>query len=118
MELLPEIEVWYALPAIRRKVALTMKRQGVPQQEIAKKLGIAASAVSQYITGKRGGTELPKELDKEFDKAAENIIKGDEQNMKKEIMRLNELLKKKRYICDIHRQHSKGVPKKCKVCFE
>lgn len=116
MEILPEVEVWYSLPAIRRKLALTMKKQGIAQQEIAKQLHLAPSAVSQYITGKRGGSKLPKELDEEFEKAAKNIITS-KSSTSKEIMRLNELLKKTRHICDIHRQHSKDVPENCKECF-
>lgn len=118
MEILPEVEVWYALPAIRRKLAQTMKERGVPQKQIAEVLKIAPSAVSQYVSGKRGSSVLPKELDSEFEEAVERIMNGSEDDMIREIMKLSEKLKDTRVICDIHRQNADDVPSNCSCCFE
>ena len=46
--------VWDVLPAIRAAIAVELVRNGVSQVEAARMLEIAPSAVSQYISGKRG----------------------------------------------------------------
>jgi predicted transcriptional regulator len=46
--------VWDVLPAIRAALAADLVRNGVSQQEVARILEIAPSAVSQYLSGKRG----------------------------------------------------------------
>jgi hypothetical protein len=46
--------VWEVLPAIRAAIAVELVRQGVSQVETARMLRIAPSAVSQYLSGKRG----------------------------------------------------------------
>jgi uncharacterized protein len=46
--------VWDILPAIRAAIAVELVTCGVSQVEAARMLGIAPSAVSQYISGKRG----------------------------------------------------------------
>ena len=46
--------VWDVLPAIRAALAAELVRNGVSQQEVARLLELAPSAVSQYISGKRG----------------------------------------------------------------
>jgi hypothetical protein len=46
--------VWDVLPAIRAAIAVELVRNGVSQVETARMLEIAPSAVSQYISGKRG----------------------------------------------------------------
>jgi predicted transcriptional regulator len=46
--------VWDVLPAIRAAIAVEIVRCGVSQVEAARMLEIAPSAVSQYLSGKRG----------------------------------------------------------------
>jgi hypothetical protein len=46
--------VWDVLPAIRAAIAVELVRGGVSQVEAARMLEIAPSAVSQYLSGKRG----------------------------------------------------------------
>jgi uncharacterized protein len=46
--------VWEVLPAIRAAIAVELVRDGVSQVETSRMLEIAPSAVSQYISGKRG----------------------------------------------------------------
>ena len=118
MELLLEVEAWYGLPAIRRKLAQELKKQGLAQTQIAKKLHLAPSAVSQYLSGKRGASKLPKNLDKEFTKAANNIQQGNKQTLIQEQIRLSNLLRTTRAICEIHKQHADDIPKNCTHCFE
>lgn len=55
MEKLPcETIVWNSLPAIRAAIAIEMVRCGLSQKMVANILGMAPSAVSQYLSGKRG----------------------------------------------------------------
>jgi hypothetical protein len=46
--------VWDVLPAIRSAIAVELVRCGVSQVDAARMLEIAPSAVSQYLSGKRG----------------------------------------------------------------
>jgi uncharacterized protein len=46
--------VWDVLPAIRAAIAVELARCGVSQVEASRMLEIAPSAVSQYLSGKRG----------------------------------------------------------------
>ncbi len=55
MEKLPcETIVWDSLPAIRAAIAVEMVRCGLSQKMVANILNMAPSAVSQYLSGKRG----------------------------------------------------------------
>ncbi|MDO5845202.1 MAG: transcriptional regulator [Methanocorpusculum sp.] len=46
--------VWDIIPAIQSALAAELVNNGVPQNKIAKALSLAPSAVSQYLSGKRG----------------------------------------------------------------
>jgi predicted transcriptional regulator len=46
--------VWNVLPAIRAAIAVELVKYGVSQVEASRMLEIAPSAVSQYLSGKRG----------------------------------------------------------------
>jgi len=46
--------VWDVLPAIRSAIVVELVKCGVSQVEAAKMLEVAPSAVSQYLSGKRG----------------------------------------------------------------
>lgn len=55
MEKLPcETIVWDLLPAIRAVIAGEMVKNGLSQKMVANLLNMAPSAVSQYLSGKRG----------------------------------------------------------------
>jgi predicted transcriptional regulator len=61
--------VWDVLPAIRAALAAELVRNGIAQQEVARLLEIAPSAVSQYLSGKRGYRIV-------FQGPAEKMIEG------------------------------------------
>jgi predicted transcriptional regulator len=46
--------LWDVLPAIRAALAAELVRNGISRQEVARLLDTAPSAVSQYLSGKRG----------------------------------------------------------------
>jgi len=54
MKLPCQLIVWNVLPAIRAAIAEELSAMGVSQQEAARLLDMTPSAISQYLTGKRG----------------------------------------------------------------
>ncbi len=48
-----EVEVWYILPAIRNELCRELLKLGATQKQIAIKMKISESAVSQYLKAKR-----------------------------------------------------------------
>ena len=54
-----EIIVWNVVPIIRKEFAKNLiKNHGLNQRKVADKLRITESAVSRYVSGKRGALEI------------------------------------------------------------
>lgn len=69
--------VWDVLPALRAAVAVELVRSGVSQVEAARMLEIAPSAVSQYISGKRGyRIEFRDDVKCSIAQLAQDLIEG------------------------------------------
>ena len=67
--------VWDVLPAIRAAIAVELVRCGVSQVQAARMLEIAPSAVSQYLSGKRGyRIEFGDEVKKSIAQLAQDLI--------------------------------------------
>jgi predicted transcriptional regulator len=67
--------VWDVLPAIRAAIAVELVRGGVSQVGAARMLDIAPSAVSQYLSGKRGyRLEFEDEVKKSIAELARDLI--------------------------------------------
>ena len=111
-----EIEVFYILPAIRSKMALALKDEGMKQKEIAKKLCLQESTVSQYIHSKRGTiAKFGSEVEEQIKRSAE-LIKS-KVDLIAETQKVLALVKKdKKTICALHRELA-DVPNSCDVCF-
>jgi uncharacterized protein len=74
--------VWDVLPAIRAAIAVELVRNGVSQVEAARMLEIAPSAVSQYISGKRGyRVEFEEDVKKSVSVLAQDLIDKKEVNL-------------------------------------
>lgn len=113
-----EIEVWYVLPALRREIALAMKKQGLKQKEIASRLNITEAAVSQYLSSKRAAkVAFNKKLKEKIATAAKKISSNKERNV--QIQRLLRLTREQGVICDLHKKYCscEGL-EKCEVCLE
>ncbi|NLV26988.1 MAG: helix-turn-helix domain-containing protein [Methanomicrobiales archaeon] len=78
MEKLPcETIVWDLLPAIRAVLAGEMVKRGLSQKMVANMLNMAPSAVSQYISGKRGyRISFSPEVTKAISELANDMIQG------------------------------------------
>jgi hypothetical protein len=69
--------VWDVLPAIRSALAAELVKNGVSQQDVARLLDIAPSAVSQYLSGKRGyRIEFEEPIAKRIEELARDIKAG------------------------------------------
>jgi len=74
MKLPCEEAIWYTLPRIRADIARELVKTGLSQKDAADKLGITASAVSQYLSKKRGNhIKMPEDYDQLIKKAALDI---------------------------------------------
>ncbi len=75
--MLPCSEVhWRILPAISRELAVCLEKSGASRNEIASVLGTTPAAVSQYITGKRGGARIRSSAREACCKLASRIAGG------------------------------------------
>lgn len=106
-----EIDVWYILPAIRKELAESLKKQGLNQSEIAVKLGITKAAVSQYITNKRAcSVKFGPKIKEQIKFSAKQIIKGS--NVMKEIFEIEKLIRRRKIYCSL----CVARKDKCNIC--
>ena len=95
-----EIIVWNIVPIIRKEFAKNLiENNGLNQREVADKLGITESAVSRYISGKRGILKITdKQILKEIKLSTNKIAAKDEQIVIEETCRICRLMKSKELI--------------------
>lgn len=89
--------MWNGLPVIRKEIASSMiKDYGLSQKEAAEILGITPAAVCQYISKKRGNTEISDGIVlKEIKSSAEFIINDEGKNVLSETCRICKILRAK-----------------------
>ncbi|WP_292426911.1 transcriptional regulator [Methanoregula sp.] len=93
--------VWDVLPAIRAAIAVELVKCGVSQVEAARLLEIAPSAVSQYLSGKRGyRIEFENDIKQSIEQLARDLKEGKDVNLV-------------RRICDICHQLREGEEYQC-----
>lgn len=115
MRTLPqEIEVWYIIPAVRREMAVCFSHEHkISYDNIALMMGLTKAAISQYISGKR--VEMikihPKALE-EVKISCNKIVKN-KSNVTKEILRVLEIIKKKKFHCEMCGQMIEGELHDC-----
>ena len=73
--------VWDVLPAIRAAIAVELVRSGVSKIQASKMLEIAPSAVSQYLSGKRGyRIEFDDGVKDSIERLAQDLRRGKVEN--------------------------------------
>lgn len=113
-----EIEVWFILPAIRRELAKTMIDYfHLTQKEVAEKMFITESAVSQYLNSKRAKEVIFSNAVLEQIKASAKKIISDNKTLVPEIVKLCNLTAVRQIMCDIHKKQDIILPHDCDVCF-
>ncbi|ODS36774.1 MAG: hypothetical protein A7316_09855 [Candidatus Altiarchaeales archaeon WOR_SM1_86-2] len=111
-----ELVVWYLLPAIRSEVAKALDGENILQKDTARHLGMTPSAVSLYISGKRGSDiELPGEIKLKISELAKRIITEDMSpvDIMKGICTICVEARKKKILCDLHRKVDEGISDEC-----
>ena len=90
-----EIIVWQVLPVIRKEFAKKMiENHKLNQKKTAQKLGLTEAAVSRYVSGKRGNSDvLDGEILKEITKSVNQIVEGNGTSMIEETCRICSLIK-------------------------
>lgn len=74
--------VWDVLPAIRAAIVVELVKCGVAQVEAARMLEIAPSAVSQYLSGKRGyRIEFENDVKRSIEQLASDLKEGKDVNL-------------------------------------
>jgi predicted transcriptional regulator len=87
--------MWNGLPVIRKEIASSMiKDYGLSQKETAQILGVTPAAICQYISKKRGNTDISDEVVlKEIKISAETIINDLGKNVLSETCRICKILR-------------------------
>ena len=67
---------WKILPAISRELAECLEKEKVTRTRIAEVIGTRPAAISQYITGKRGGMKLSNDANGAIHALAKRIAAG------------------------------------------
>ena len=107
-----EIEIFYIIPAIRKELTKNLLKQGLSKTEIASILGITKSAVSQYISSKRGNLKLSKKTKQNIKKSCKKIIK-DKGVIIDEINNIVGFMKKSGEICEVCKKYNKNILRIC-----
>ena len=97
--------VWYLLPAVGAELARELGGRGMPQKEIAKRLGITPAAVSHYVKGKRGAdVKLGKKSLAEVRRLADEVQEGkaDEAKMIRAMCGICKIAWGERVLCGHH----------------
>ena len=117
METPQEVEVWYLLPALRKHLAVYLKKEGMKQKDIAITLSLTEPAVSQYLKKKRGETiSLSPDMVGEVAMSARTLM-GDSSKLRSELQRLLKRLRETRFICSVCHDHIRTA-KDCEICYE
>ena len=98
--------VWDVLPAIRAAIAVELVNAGTSQVESARMLEIAPSAVSQYLSGKRGyRIEFTGEIKKSIEKLAADLRTSKKVNLVERICEICQQLREGESTCSgpVHR---------------
>ena len=90
-----EYMVWNGLPVIRKEIAESMINDyGLTQKETAEKLGITPAAVCQYLSKKRGRSDIEdKNILSEIKVSAKTIISNGNGHVISETCRICKLLR-------------------------
>lgn len=110
-----EIEVWYIIPAIRRELCKSLVNDyGFTLEKAGEAVGVSKSAVSQYISKKRGKSiTLPKAVISQVKVSAKKIFLK-ESDAFHQIMSLLRVCKIQGVGCLACRKFNKGVVDRCK----
>lgn len=114
-----ELIIWVVLPAIRREFAkILVEDFNLTQKEVAVKLGVTESAVSQYLKLKRGKElKFNRKIFREIKKAMGEISKSEKQSLLIEkICYICALVRNYGVLCELHRADNRKL-RDCDICL-
>ncbi len=95
--------VWDVLPAIRAAIAEELVNLGVSQQETARLLDMAPSAISQYLSKKRGyRIEFEDDVKTAIRSIAQDLSNGEVENISHRICGICTMLREPDSGCNSH----------------
>ncbi len=110
-----EIEVWYIIPGIRAEFAKSLSSKGLPQKQIAKMLGITEPAVCQYLKNKRASTlKFSHDIIEDINRSSDHLKNNSD--FIKETQKICGKLMDSGFICKVHKEYNKDLPKDCNIC--
>jgi predicted transcriptional regulator len=112
-----EIDVWYILPALRKKIALGLLKEGMNQKEVAFVMKTSEATISHYKKDKRVKVDvLGTKLDVEIKDA---LVKIEENHslLFSEIVKLSNVVKEKGIFCELYDQKA-TVEESIRPCNE
>ena len=102
-----QIFVWYVLPGLRQELARNMiNDNNLTQVQVAGKLGVTESAVSQYLSKKRGNLTTNKKIKTDIKNSAERIVKGDDMTIVRELCRICDIVKESEIMPELYQKHT------------
>ncbi len=117
MRMPQEIELWYIIPSIRKELSIALRELNLTQRDIAKRLEITEAAISQYLKDKRAvKVNFNNKIMSEIKNSAKEIING--KNSVNEILKICDLIRSEKVLCEYHKLYDKDVPKNCEICLK
>ena len=96
--------VWEVLPAIRAAIAEELIKCGLSQQEAAKMLDMAPSAVSQYLSKKRGyRIEFEDDVKQTIHQLAHDMKEGKVNSLQERICNICTQIRREKDRCEIQK---------------
>lgn len=112
-----EVELWYVIPALRKELALALKKYGLSQKKIAEILQVSPAAVSQYVKEKRA-KDVPFDAETIAKiKDSATILTYNPKAFRQQIVHLTNEVRASKLICRIHELFDSKVTKGCNDCF-
>jgi len=104
-----EYILWNGIPTIRKELAKTLiKQYKLNQRQTAEKLGITPSAVCQYLSKKRGKTDIFDDtIIQEISISAERIMNNDGTDIIIETCRICRLIQKTKNFLSSYKEYQK-----------
>ena len=120
MKLPCELIIWNVLPAIRREFARVLVEEfNLTQREVAEKLGVTESAISQYMKSKRGSKlEFDRRISGEIKKVMREVSKSEKESLLIEkTCSICSLVRSYGFLCQMHREDSEKLSD-CEICLD
>lgn len=115
-----EVDVWYILPAIRKKIALSLLENNMSQKDVAVLMKTSEATISHYKKEKRVKEDvLGSSIDIQIKTSVNKIIQNNSL-LFSEILKLSNVVKENGLFCEIYHQKTTmdTITKPCNDCHK